>query len=39
VSFEYPREIELPFLNRFVERTFVVDLEMDISRADWVPPR
>ena len=39
VSFEYPREIELPFLNRFVEKTFVVDLEMDISRADWGPPR
>jgi hypothetical protein len=39
VAFEYPREIELPFLNRTVEKTFQVDLDMDLARADWGPQR
>jgi len=39
VAFEYPRTIELPWLDRSVERVFRVDLTMDISRPDWGPPR
>jgi hypothetical protein len=39
VAFEYPRTIELPWLDRNVERVFQVDLTMDISRPDWGPPR
>jgi hypothetical protein len=39
VAFEYPRTIELPWLDRSVERIFRVDLTMDISRPDWGPPR
>jgi hypothetical protein len=39
VAFEYPREVELPLLHRTLERTLVVDMEMDISRPDWGPPR
>jgi len=39
VAFEYPRVIDLPWLDRTLERVFRVDLTMDISRPDWGPPR
>jgi hypothetical protein len=39
VAFEYPREIDLPLLHRSLDRTLVVDMEMDISRPDWGPAR
>jgi hypothetical protein len=39
VTFEYPRSIELPWLDRNLERVFRVDLTMDIARPDWGPPR
>ncbi len=39
VSFEYPRTIDLPWLDRSLERVFRVDLTMDIARPDWGPPR
>ena len=39
VAFEYPRTLELPFLDRTVERTYAVDLTMDTTRPDWGPVR
>ena len=39
VAFEYPRVIDLPWMDRTLERVFRVDLTMDISRPDWGPPR
>jgi hypothetical protein len=39
VAFEYPRTLELPFLDRVVERVYQVDLTMDQKRADWGPQR
>ena len=39
VAFEYPRTLELPFLDRVVERVYQVDLTIDQKRADWGPQR
>jgi hypothetical protein len=39
VAFAYRRRIELPFLDRSVEREFIVDITEDISRPDWGPAR
>ena len=39
VAFEYPRTLELPWLDRVVERVYRVDLTMDLTRADWGPQR
>jgi hypothetical protein len=39
VAFSYRRNIELPFLNRWVEREFTVDLTEEISRPNWGPAR
>ena len=39
VAFEYPRTLELPWLDRRIERVFRVDLTMDQKRADWGPQR
>jgi hypothetical protein len=39
VAFEYPRTLELPFLDRVVERVYRVDLTIDQKRADWGPQR
>jgi hypothetical protein len=39
VAFEYPRTLELPWLDRSLERVYRVDLTMDTSRADWGPSR
>lgn len=39
VVFEYPRTLELPWLDRAVERVYRVDLTMDLTRADWGPAR
>jgi hypothetical protein len=39
VEFEYPRSLQLPGLDRSVERVYRVDLTMDLSRPDWGPAR
>ena len=39
VEFEYPRILELPWLERRIERVDRVDLTMDLKRADWGPAR
>jgi hypothetical protein len=39
VEFEYPRSLELPWLDRSLERVYRVDLTMDLSRPDWGPAR
>jgi len=39
VEFEYPRVLELPWLDRSIERTYRVNLTMDLKRADWGPVR
>ena len=39
VEFEYPRVLELPWLERTIERTYRVNLTMDLKRADWGPAR
>jgi hypothetical protein len=39
VEFEYPRVLELPWLDRRIERVYRVDLTMDLKRADWGPVR
>jgi len=39
VEFEYPRVLELPWLDRRIERVYRVDLTMDLKRADWGPAR
>jgi hypothetical protein len=39
VAFEYPRTLELPFVDRIVERVYQVDLTIDQKRADWGPQR
>ena len=39
VAFEYPRSLTLPFLDRTLERTYAVDLTMDLTRPDWGPAR
>jgi hypothetical protein len=35
VSFEYVREVELPWVARTIEQPFAVDLTLDLQRADW----
>jgi hypothetical protein len=35
VSFEYVREVELPWLDRTIEKPFEVDLTLDLERPDW----
>jgi hypothetical protein len=39
VAFEYPRTLELPWLDRAIERVYTVDLTMDQTRPDWGPAR
>jgi hypothetical protein len=39
VEFEYPRVLELPWLDRRIERVYRVDLTMDLKRADGGPVR
>ena len=39
VEFEYPRSIQLPWLDRTVDRVYRVDLTMDLTRPDWGPAR
>jgi len=39
VAFEYPRTLELPWLDRSIERVYRVDLTMDLTRPDWGPSR
>jgi hypothetical protein len=39
VAFEYPRTLEFPWIDRSIERVYVVDLTMDQTRADWGPMR
>ena len=39
VEFQYPRVLELPWLDRSIERVYRVDLTMDLKRADWGPAR
>jgi hypothetical protein len=39
VAFEYPRTLDLPWLNRSIERVYRVDLNLDQARADWGPQR
>jgi hypothetical protein len=39
VAFEYPRTLELPWLDRTIERVYTVDLTMDQTRPDWGPAR
>jgi hypothetical protein len=39
VAFEYPRTLDLPWLNRSIERVYRVDLNIDQARADWGPQR
>jgi hypothetical protein len=39
VEFEYPRTLELPWLDRSLERVYRVNLTMDLTRADWGPAR
>ena len=39
VEFEYPRVLELPWLDRRIERVYRVNLIMDLKRADWGPTR
>ena len=39
VAFEYVRVVELPYLDRTVEKSFTVDFTQDISIPDWGPSR
>ncbi len=39
VAFEYPRTLDLPWLDRSIERVYRVDLTMDVARPDWGPSR
>ena len=39
VAFEYPRTLELPWLDRVLERVYRVDLTMDLTMPDWGPSR
>jgi hypothetical protein len=39
VAFEYPRTLDLPWLDRSVDRVYRVDLTMDLTRPDWGPSR
>jgi len=39
VAFEYPRTLDLPLLDRTLERVYRVDLTMDLRLPDWGPSR
>lgn len=39
VAFDYHRSIDLPYLDRTLERTYRIDLEMDVARPVWAAPR
>ena len=39
VAFTYRRNVEFPFLNRWVEHELSIDLTQDLARADWGPAR
>jgi hypothetical protein len=39
VAFEYPRTLDLPGLERSIERVYRVDLTMDLTRPNWGPAR
>ncbi len=39
VAFRYRRIVNYPFLKRWTEREFGIDLTEDISRPDWGPAR
>lgn len=39
VAFDYVRVVELPLLDRSVEKTFSVEFTQDISIPDWGPSR
>lgn len=39
VAFEYPRTLDLPGLDRSIERVYRVDLTMDLTMPDWGPSR
>jgi hypothetical protein len=39
VAFEYPRTLDLPFIDRSIERVYQVDMNLDLTRADWGPQR
>jgi hypothetical protein len=35
VAFEYRRDVYYPFLDRWEEKTMRVDMNLDLTRADW----
>jgi hypothetical protein len=37
IAFQYTRQVHLPFFNRDREKTFDVDMTMDIAKPDWGP--
>jgi hypothetical protein len=39
VAFEYTRVVEYPFIDRFGEKVFTIDLSQDIEIPDWGPSR
>jgi hypothetical protein len=39
VAFEYVQSVELPWLDRTIEKPFEVDLTLDLGRPDWGPAR
>jgi hypothetical protein len=39
VAFEYERTLKLPFLDRVLERVYVVDITNDLTRPNWGPAR
>jgi hypothetical protein len=39
VAFEYTRVVEYPWIDQSVEKTFAIDAENDLARADWGPMR
>jgi hypothetical protein len=39
VSFEYTRTLKLPFLDRTLERFYLVDITNDLTKPNWGPSR
>jgi hypothetical protein len=39
VTFEYSRILKLPFMERTIERVYVVDITNDLTRPNWGPAR
>jgi hypothetical protein len=39
VAFSYKRDVHYPIFDKWVEKTLVIDLPMDISRPNWGPTR